>query len=68
MAQYLLIVLSAFLLAAGTTPLMRRVALRLGVVDMPAARKLHSKPMPLMGGVAIFAAFIVSLSLFGDRA
>ncbi len=68
MAQYLLIVLSAFVLAAGATPLMRRVAFRLGVVDMPAARKLHSKPMPLMGGIAIFVAFIVSLLLLGDRA
>ncbi len=68
MAQYLLIVLSAFILAAGATPVMKRVAFRLGIVDLPAARKVHTRPMPLMGGVAIYGAFIISLALLGDRA
>ena len=47
---------------------MRRVAYRLGIVDMPAARKVHTRPMPLMGGVAIYVAFIISLVLLGNRA
>jgi UDP-GlcNAc:undecaprenyl-phosphate GlcNAc-1-phosphate transferase len=68
MAQYLLIVLSAFILAAGATPVMRRIAFRLGIVDMPAARKVHARPMPLLGGVAIYAAFLLSLILLGNRA
>jgi UDP-GlcNAc:undecaprenyl-phosphate GlcNAc-1-phosphate transferase len=67
-AQFLLIGLSAFMLAAGATPVMRRVAFRLGIVDMPTARKVHTSPMPLMGGVAIYIAFIISLVLLGNRA
>ena len=67
MIQYLLIAVSAFTLALGATPLVRSLAVTLGVVDKPSARKVHSKPMPLMGGVAIYLAFIVALVVFGDR-
>lgn len=68
MAQYILIALSAFFVAAGATPVMRRVAYRMGIVALPAARKVHTRPMPLMGGVAIYLAFIISLLLLGNRA
>jgi UDP-GlcNAc:undecaprenyl-phosphate GlcNAc-1-phosphate transferase len=63
----ILIALSALLLALGVTPLMRRLALRLGVTDQPNARKIHSNPVPLLGGAAIYLAFIVALLVFGDR-
>ncbi len=44
----------AFVLAIIT----RRAALRLGVVDKPDSdRKLHQSPVPLLGGIAVFAAF-----------
>ncbi len=65
--QYLLLLLSAFLLAASFTPLMRRWAVHLGIVDRPAARKIHTRPIPLMGGVAIYLAFVLSLALLGNR-
>ena len=67
MVRYLLILASAFVLALGVTPVLRRVAVRLGVVDQPSARKIHAHPMPLMGGVAIYLAFIVALLVWGDR-
>jgi UDP-GlcNAc:undecaprenyl-phosphate/decaprenyl-phosphate GlcNAc-1-phosphate transferase len=67
MSQYLLIVVSAFIMAAGLTPLARWVAPRVGLMDQPAARKIHARPMPLIGGVAIYLAFIASLVLLGDR-
>ncbi|MBW3538308.1 undecaprenyl/decaprenyl-phosphate alpha-N-acetylglucosaminyl 1-phosphate transferase [Candidatus Parcubacteria bacterium] len=41
------------------TPLVRRLALRAGVVDRPGERKIHTRPIPYLGGLAIFAAFIV---------
>lgn len=63
----ILIALSALLLAAGATPLMRRVALRYGVTDQPNARKVHTNPVPLLGGAAIYISFIVALLLLGDR-
>jgi len=63
----MLIVLTALGLAIGATPLVRRLAQRLGVLDQPAARKVHSIPMPRMGGVAIYGAAILALVFFGDR-
>ncbi len=63
----ILIALSALLLAVGVTPLMRMVALRLGVTDQPNARKLHTNPVPLLGGAAIYIAFIAALLLFADK-
>jgi UDP-GlcNAc:undecaprenyl-phosphate/decaprenyl-phosphate GlcNAc-1-phosphate transferase len=65
--MYILIFVSALILAAGSTPLLRQLALRLGIVDRPAARKIHSSPIPLLGGLAIYAAFLVTLIIFGNQ-
>lgn len=67
MIHFLLIVLSAFALAASVTPFVRHLAVRLGIVDQPAVRKIHVQPTPLMGGVGIYLAFVVSLVAFGDK-
>lgn len=67
MTPYLLIAASALVLAISGTPVMRLVALRFGVVDQPAARKIHANPVPLLGGAAIYIAFIVVLFTLGDR-
>jgi UDP-GlcNAc:undecaprenyl-phosphate GlcNAc-1-phosphate transferase len=64
---YLLIFASALAMAVGGTPIVRRVALRLGVIDQPATRKVHVSPIPLLGGVAIYGAFIAAILLFGNR-
>jgi UDP-GlcNAc:undecaprenyl-phosphate GlcNAc-1-phosphate transferase len=64
---YMLIFACALVVAVGGTPVVRRLALRLGVIDQPSARKVHVKPVPLLGGLAIYAAFIVALLLFGNR-
>ncbi|MBN1401757.1 MAG: undecaprenyl/decaprenyl-phosphate alpha-N-acetylglucosaminyl 1-phosphate transferase [Anaerolineae bacterium] len=67
MVHYLLILASAFLLAVSVTPGVRRLAVRLNIVAQPSARRIHTRPMPMMGGVAIYAAFIIALLIFGDR-
>jgi len=67
-ARYLLMALSAFALAVGVTPLVRKLAVRIGIVDQPSARKIHSKAIPLLGGAALYLAFIITLVIFGDRA
>lgn len=54
-----LIGLTAALLA---TPLIRWAARRVGVMDAPdAGRKRHAHPTPLLGGIAIFLAFVVGV-------
>ncbi|MGH2773787.1 MAG: undecaprenyl/decaprenyl-phosphate alpha-N-acetylglucosaminyl 1-phosphate transferase, partial [Actinomycetota bacterium] len=43
------------------TPVARIFALRLGLYDVPAARKTHINPVPYLGGVAIILAFCFSV-------
>jgi UDP-GlcNAc:undecaprenyl-phosphate/decaprenyl-phosphate GlcNAc-1-phosphate transferase len=64
---FMLIFASALVLAVGGTPVVRSLALRLGILDQPSSRKVHVNPVPLLGGVAIYAAFIAAILLFGNR-
>lgn len=66
MPTILLIFFASLLFAVGATPLARRVAFRLGILDQPNARKVHTSPVPLLGGVAIYVAFLAALLLFSD--
>lgn len=65
MATTLFIFVMALSFALASTPVVRRFAQRVGFLDKPAARKLQKHPIPLMGGVAIYAGFLISLVLFG---
>lgn len=65
-SSYLLIFFAALLFAVGGTPLARLLAIRVGVIDQPAARKVHASPMPLLGGLAIYGAVCGALALFGN--
>jgi UDP-GlcNAc:undecaprenyl-phosphate GlcNAc-1-phosphate transferase len=57
---------AALLLAAlGALPC-RRIALRLGLVDKPSERKLHSEATPLLGGPAIILAVVAANLLYSD--
>jgi len=67
MIRYLLILGTALLLASAGTPAARQAALKLGLLDRPNARKVHRRAVPLVGGVAIYAASLAALVLFGDR-
>jgi len=51
------------------TPLVIKIAHRFGAVDVPKDdRRMHKKPMPLWGGIAIFTGFFVSMFLFSNIA
>lgn len=49
----------AFLASIILTPLVKRLAFRIGAVDAPNYRKVHARIMPRLGGLAIFGAFII---------
>jgi UDP-GlcNAc:undecaprenyl-phosphate/decaprenyl-phosphate GlcNAc-1-phosphate transferase len=51
----------AWAVAFFGVPVARRVAFALGVLDVPAARKVHGTPTPLLGGVAVYTAFAVTV-------
>src|SRR6201987_473966 len=47
----------------GLTAPVRQFALRMGLVDKPGPRKVHLKPIPLLGGIAIFLGFAAAILL-----
>jgi len=67
MTVYMLVFAGALVLAIGATPVARWLAPRMGVMDKPEARKIHERPVPRMGGVAIYIAFIVAALVLGER-
>jgi UDP-GlcNAc:undecaprenyl-phosphate/decaprenyl-phosphate GlcNAc-1-phosphate transferase len=63
-----LIAFSVALIASlSLTVPVRQLALRFGMVDQPGPRKVHVKPVPLLGGIAIYLAFVIAV-LFTLRA
>jgi len=58
------VALVGFALSLGLTPLTRRIARRVGLLDKPGGRKAHAAPTPLLGGLAIYGAFILALLAF----
>src|SRR5258708_24923944 len=64
MADFLPLIVIGFADALGLTPLTGQVARPFGLRDAPSARKVHGAPIPLMGGLAIYGAFILALVLF----
>jgi UDP-GlcNAc:undecaprenyl-phosphate GlcNAc-1-phosphate transferase len=67
MSTLILIFATALVFVIGAVPLARHLALRAGLVDLPNARKIHTTPIPRLGGVAMYGAFIAALVLFADR-
>ena len=57
--------LASFVCALATTlatlPLWRRWCLRTGLVDDPGHRKIHDRPIPLAGGLAVLTGLLVPL-------
>lgn len=61
---YTLIFVAAAVVTCVITPWIRRFALRLGALDQPGQRKVHLQPMPRLGGLAVFAGFVLPWTLF----
>lgn len=59
--------LTVFLIPMGislfVTPLVIRLATRIGAVDQPNERKIHRHPIPRLGGIAVYSSFFLSFGL-----
>lgn len=52
----------AMIISFALTPLVKKLAVKLGIIDIPKdARRVHNKPIPLIGGLAIYISFTVML-------
>ena len=57
--------LCAFAVSFLMCPLVKSFAYKIGAIDVPKDnRRMHKKPVPRLGGLAIFLGFIVSMLLF----
>jgi UDP-GlcNAc:undecaprenyl-phosphate/decaprenyl-phosphate GlcNAc-1-phosphate transferase len=58
--DYFLLFVISYVLVGLLTPVMRKVALAQGVLDLPnSAHKSHKKPVPYLGGVAIIIGVVI---------
>lgn len=63
MNNYILILVST-IISLTATPLVKKIAIKVNAIDVPKdARRVHKKPIPLLGGLAIYIAFIITLIL-----
>ena len=63
--KVLLSLIVAAALAFAVTPLVKRLAQRVGAMDVPKdERRMHKIPIPRMGGLAIFFAFLIAVLCF----
>jgi UDP-GlcNAc:undecaprenyl-phosphate GlcNAc-1-phosphate transferase len=58
------IFLSCLGISMALTPLVSKLAIKVGAVDRPNHRKVHTKKMPTLGGLAIFGAFFAGHLIF----
>lgn len=62
MTTALVAFVSSLLVAAVLTPMVRELARRAGAFDQVSSRKVHGRPIPRLGGMAIVTAFFVPLT------
>jgi UDP-N-acetylmuramyl pentapeptide phosphotransferase/UDP-N-acetylglucosamine-1-phosphate transferase len=55
--EWIYIFLFAFLVAYLCVPVVRKIALKLNVIDIPEERRVHETTTPLLGGAAVYVAF-----------
>lgn len=61
--EYILSFAIAFIVAFSVTPLVRKLAFKVGAVDIPKdERRVHKQPIPRLGGLAIFIGFMTAIA------
>ena len=63
MRGYLVVLAVVVLTTAATTPLVRALAIRIGAVVAPDERRVHLRPTPTLGGIAMFLGFAAGMSV-----
>jgi UDP-GlcNAc:undecaprenyl-phosphate GlcNAc-1-phosphate transferase len=67
MIRYFVGFILSFIFALCWTPILRHAALQLGIVDKPDGKlKKHEDAIPYLGGVAVFAAYLLTIGVLTD--
>src|SRR6476659_8749897 len=64
-SQVIYAILASFITVLVVTPLVIKLAFKIGATDKPNARKVHQKIMPRLGGLAIFIGVAVGFVVGG---
>jgi len=64
--KIILSILTALITTYLATFIIRKIAKKLNILDVPGDNKIHKKPMPLLGGIAIFIGISAALALNPD--
>ncbi len=64
MSGYVFGLLTSLIVAFIATPYVKKLAVKVGAVDAPDHRKVHTRIMPRMGGLAIYLGYVVAFFLF----
>ncbi len=59
--RWLYILLLSFVISNFLTPIFIKISYKFGFLDNPGERKVHTSPIPRIGGAAVFIAFVVTL-------
>ena len=59
-----IILLVTFITSLILTPIIKKVAIHVNAIDIPNERKIHKKPIPRLGGLAIFLTFMLGYMLY----
>ena len=63
--QYYLLFLCSLAISAFAIPFIKKLARATGAVDVPnSPRKIHTSPIPLLGGLAVFLGFALTLIIY----
>jgi UDP-GlcNAc:undecaprenyl-phosphate GlcNAc-1-phosphate transferase len=64
-ARFVVFLCATTIVSTASILLLSRFAPQLGVVDVPGGRKVHGKPVPLVGGLAIYLSLLVVTTVEG---
>lgn len=65
--EVLLIVIILALFVGLFMPIIKKIAVFVGALDIPDKRKVHKTPIPRLGGLGIYAGFLAGYMLFGHE-
>ena len=62
-----LIIVITMLFVLIFIPVVKQIAIHVGALDIPNARKVHKTPIPRLGGLGIYAGFLLGYMMFGHE-
>lgn len=54
---------SAFAVSLWATPFAKKLSIKVGAIDYPRKRGMHSEPIPRLGGIAIILGFVIAMCI-----